>query len=289
MMKISGNDGFRESRLPVRREILRSGLHAAVIGTILGAANSRASATKAVKPCGSEIFAFRSQEAAELVFALTVPADHLALPRAGTHVVRIHAGSQSWTVNDAGQLSTATIGSRVLVGLTAKSTRSGAEPNRVTVVAAPLTSFPSQELPVWGEILGLDGSRARVGSPIASALLALDPDIARRFHRVSPDDDREVLARSMADLISTLRANAGSADPRHYGASLANTLLPNILPFDPRKPIGFTFAGQNGRHPSDQVADVVATVLSGVVETGRDSGGAFQTSNAFPYFLPLDA
>ena len=285
MMKISGNDGFDEARLPARREVLRSGLHAAVIGTILGAANSRASATKAVKPCGSEIFAFRGQEAAELVFALTVPVDH----RAGTHVVRIHVGSQSWTVNDAGQLSTATIGSRVLVGLTAKSTRSGAEPNRVTVVAAPLTSFPSQELPVWGEILGRDGSRARVGSPIASALLALDPDIARRFHRVSPDDDREVLARSMADLISTLRANAGSADPRHYGASLANTLLPNILPFDPRKPIGFTFAGQNGRHPSDQVADVVATMLSGVVETGRDSGGAFETSNAFPYFLPLDA
>ena len=289
MTKMAGDGGARDPRLLARRELMRSGLNVAVLGTILGAAAPRASAGDAVGPCGGEIFAFRSPDAGELVFALTGPADDLARPGAGTHVARIHAGSQSWTVDDAGRLSTATAGSRVFVGLTAKATRSGAQPHRLTVVAAPSASFASRDLPIWGEILGRNGSRVRVGNPIASALLARDPDIARTFHRVSPDRDRAVLARSLAKLIATLRANAGCPDPGPYGALLAHTLLPNVLPFDPTKPLGFTFAGQNGRHPSDRVAHVVDTVLSGIAGTGGGADGHFQASHVFPYFLPLDA
>ncbi len=61
-------------------------------------------------------------------------------------------------------------------------------------------------------------------------------------------------------------------------------LASDTLAFDPGRPEGFTFAGQNGRRPFDATADVVDTLLAGVAAPRRSPGVAFLPCDEFPYF-----
>jgi hypothetical protein len=42
---------------------------------------------------------------------------------------------------------------------------------------------------------------------------------------------------------------------------LVDLLLPDVIHFNPKLPVGFTFAAQNGCHPGDGAREIAASLL----------------------------
>jgi hypothetical protein len=144
-------------------------------------------------------------------------------------------------------------------------------------------------LAVWAEVTRRDNSKSHVGSPIVAELVARDLSLARVLEAARPTEDRTHPVAEVAERISARGSAAGRVDARTHGERLAATLIPDVLSFDPRRPIGFTFAAQNGRRPSDTIAEIVHTVLAGVATPHKSADTAFGVSNSFPYFLSAAA
>ena len=138
---------------------------------------------------------------------------------------------------------------------------------------------------IWAERLVQDGTRQRIGSPFLSELLARDPGLAEVYHAISPENDRELLMPNLAAAITLHARNTGSVgDPEGHGWRVAGLLLPDVLRYGPRLPTGFTFAGQNGRHPTEAAEDIIATILGGVVAPHNRDKVSHRLQEQFPYF-----
>jgi hypothetical protein len=283
-MKISQPDPLDALAPMARRDFVKVliGGGALVIGNFGSAGPSEA----ADHPIRGELFAFLAPDTLALVFAIAIPMmSNDRVPQ----VVRLHAGARSWTVAGTDPLSaviSGRTGDRVFVGQINGSMRSGQALHRLIVVSTPATSFPEGGLQVWAEVSGQDGLPTRIGNPIIAELLARDPELTRAFDNTYPSRDRDPFADALAKRIA---ARSASTDPQAHGQRLASILLPNTLSFDPRQPVGFTFAARNGRRPSDAIAGIVDTVLAGAATPGRDRSEPFREANAFPYFQSATA
>ncbi|WP_428491224.1 hypothetical protein [Rhodopila sp.] len=143
---------------------------------------------------------------------------------------------------------------------------------------------PNQTLRVWAELRGSDGARSRVGNPLFAAYLAANPDLATAYHASSPDHDRSRFAGPVSESIARAMADVRGSDANAYGRRLALMLLPDVIHFRPDHPTGFSYAGQNGRHPADDLRSLTAALL-----TGRSTAAAprpVPLQDQFPYFLP---
>ena len=236
----------------------------------------------------ADLFAFSVPDDRALVFAVTFPVQDDDR-RSPTPSVRIHAGQKSWSV--ASVKSPAFISgidekSRAFVGRSMRTTQAGDRPYHLVVVAVPRSAVPAGRLGIWAEI---DDShtRVRVGNPIVAELLKRDPSLARIFHRACPSQDVGLFGKAIALRIAM--RGADTLSPMAHGKRLAGMLLPDVLPFDPAFPVGYTFANQNGRRPSDPIAEVVATVLAGAVTARPLAKRVFRAAPVFPYFEVLEA
>ena len=52
-----------------------------------------------------------------------------------------------------------------------------------------------------------------------------------------------------------------ATNPVSYAERLANAILPDAIRFTPGSPLGFSYAGQNGRHPAEKTAQIIHTLL----------------------------
>jgi hypothetical protein len=263
-----------------RRDVLKVVLGAAAVGLTrfdLAAAHDIGSDIR-----GVELFAFRAPTSSTLVFAVAFPATLSLRPsKTPMPVVRIHAGPRSWAVNVERAAPRVDLGGalvRSFVGRVATPAAQGGAPYHLIAVSAAAAAFAPGALGVFAEIEGPGDSRTRVGNPIVAELLAGDPALARAHST----PDRAMFASALADRISA--RSLGRADPRSRADRIATMLASDTLSFDPGQPEGFTFAGQNGRRPFDATADVVDTVLAGVVSPRLGPGIAFHPSRSFPYF-----
>jgi hypothetical protein len=222
------------------------------------------------------------------VFAVAFPVqdDDRTSP---TPAVRLHAGQKCWSVT--GVKSPAFIPGiaeefPAFVGRTMRTTDADDRAYHLLAVAVPRSAVPAGRLGIWAEI-GDSDTRIRVGNPIVAELLNHDPALAQIFHRASPSQDPGLFAEAIARHIAIRSAETPS--PQAHGDRLAAMLLPDVLPFDPAFPVGYTFANQNGRRPSDPIAEVVATVLAGAVTACPSAQEVFRAAPAFPYFEILEA
>jgi hypothetical protein len=274
-----------------RRDLLKVALGTAALG--LGSLPVAAASETPLHSSGAELFAFRAPAGDTLVFAVAFPwADEFA-SRARIASVSIHAGPKTfivgWSAGESPCIVSSEAPAELFVGRVAKQPAFGGEPHILLALSASAETFRAGELAVWAEVTGRDNSKSRVGSPIVAELVARDFYLAHLLEAAHPTEGRSRSVAELAERISARSSAAGRVDARTHGERLAATLIPDVLSFDPRRPIGFTFAGQNGRRPSDTIADIVHTVLAGVATPRKSANTAFGVSNSFPYFLSAAA
>ena len=126
----------------------------------------------------------------------------------------------------------------------------------------------------------------RCGRPNLAATFLDDPKLSLRYNSSDPAEDRALFGPAVVEMTARLVGKAGThARPEAYGERVADLLLPDVIPFDPKRATSFGFAGVNGRGIRDDFGAVVysavfnfpmCTALSPLPDT-RDS---------FPYLAP---
>jgi hypothetical protein len=255
------------------------GLAAGLIVPLVGQAETF-SGRKVSDP---DLFVFKAPSPDRLVIAVAFSGDGQRTK------VRVHADKRSWTLGNANSIQTDTYVKRgidrVFVGeVLSQSPRKG-ELRNVVVIEMPFHSLREPgSVEVWAEILSENGSRLRVGNPLLAKALALDPALARIYQSTWPKLDRLLLRNDLANRLAAIAASDDTvANPNAHGQRLAALLLPDVIKYRPELPVGFTFASQNGRHPSDNTAPVVATILR-CAHSICSAPNSFQALETFPYF-----
>lgn len=105
---------------------------------------------------------------------------------------------------------------------------------------------------------------SRCGRPNFAATFVDDPERSRRMNESPPSADRSSFGADVVKVVETVAREVGRVpDPRAYAARVAAWLLPDVMPFDPKLPSGFDFAGLNGRRLDDDFGSVVYSVVFG--------------------------
>ena len=242
-------------------------------------------------PYGYELFVFTAPKTDHLVIAVTFIQDsgRLMRWRDAEFEVRLHTNGESWTISgpspQSGAISQSLNGRAFAGRILGRDACAPAKYNAIVLEAPVDILCKGETLQVWAEILDEDGSRFRVGHPFTAEILARDPVLSKIYHAASPDQDRVLFSDAFAERMAVVAAAEGSiADPDAHGRRLATLLLPDVISYRPELPTGFTFADRNGRHPADDTAAIVRTVLTGAV-TLPVAAMPFRLCDEFPYFL----
>ena len=226
--------------------------------------------------CDCDLFAFRRCGSRNLVFAVLGPSAQIA-------ALNIHTGVRSWLIRD-GQTSIRHE-ARLFFGEVAGPAETSRHAYKAAVVETPAQFVPPGEvLRVWAELRSADGARLRVGNPLFAACLAVNPDLAVTYHASSPDQDRLHFAGPVSESIARAMPTVTGAGAQAYGRRLAAMLLPDVLYLRLDHPTGFSYAGQNGRHPADDVRSLTAALLPG--RSAAATSRSVPLQDQFPYFLP---
>ena len=240
-----------------------------------------------VQPAMPELFVFEAPRSRNLVLALTAFGSQPLVGRGGSPAaVRIHAGQTSWTVIEptpAEGLSPDRGNTRIFAGCVKWSSGDARAARHVVVIETPADLVQAEEiLPVWAEAFDDAGSLIRIGNPFVAAILDRDPALAAHHHATAPSQDGDRLGAAVAERISDMTPD-DVVHPRAHGARLARLLLPDVITYRRDRPVGLTFASQNGRHPQDDADAVVATFLTGTASP-RPAFRPVRLTDAFPYF-----
>jgi hypothetical protein len=127
----------------------------------------------------------------------------------------------------------------------------------------------------------------RAGLPMIHPIF--NPDDGERassYNTTHPSQDRALYGPLFAGLIASVVAAQETADdPAAYGATVADLLLPDILPYRVGSPASFSFATRNGRTLTDNAPEVMISLATGAaISTGLSRRSASVPPRVhFPY------
>jgi hypothetical protein len=116
-----------------------------------------------------------------------------------------------------------------------------------------------------------------------------DTDFSDPANQRHPSADRSAIGKHIADLIAAaVSANGTSDDPEGYGETVADALLPDVLPYVVGTPATYGFAARNGRTLADNAPEaMLSLVLNTAVPSGlRPSVSRHLRAREFPYVVP---
>jgi hypothetical protein len=280
--RILAVEGFAVNNNATQETITRRaalGFGASLIVPLMG----RASTSSGGKIVDLDLFVFRSPITDRLVMAVVCSGD------SNPAKVCIHADKRNWTIEGGRFMrngATSMRGEdRLFHGKVLSERSRTGEIRNAVVVETPFNTLQMRKsIDVWAEAWTANGSRARVGSPLVTKALALDPVLTRIYQSARPENDRHVVGTAFASRLSAIAATNGAVtDHAAHGQRLAALLLPDVIKYRPELPVGFTFASQNGRHPADETAAVIETILTGTPALCA-APNAFPVVEQFPYF-----
>lgn len=150
---------------------------------------------------------------------------------------------------------------------------------------------------IWGTI-SLYGHApevqvARWGLPLITHMYMVDPQVREEFNRSHPSDDLTRWAPVFADVVEKMTKLAGSsAVAQEYGKQLVERFVPVVLPYRLGTPAAFDFLEFNGRALTDNVTDVMLTLMTNTPLNDGLMPPADRVIDRFPYFgapfLPAD-
>ena len=126
---------------------------------------------------------------------------------------------------------------------------------------------------------------SRWGFPLLTNALIPDMTMREDFNRAVPADDRARFGAHIGGVAEKLSALAGSvADPAAYGRKVAVRLLPAVLPYELGTPASFDFSGINGRGLTEDVMDVILTLVTNTPLGDGVAPDKARVRSEFPYF-----
>jgi hypothetical protein len=200
----------------------------------------------------------------------------------------IHAGLQTWEFSIRDQVfdrARKTDDISVFIGDVLSVSKAGERPVRAVVIEVPNRALVrTGPAAFWAEYSAA-GLRQRIGTPFLANLVAGDRSLATIYHSTSPAEDKDQLTGPVANAIACrLKDNGFSSNSVSRSRQLASAILPDVLHYDSSCPSGFTFAAQNGRHPSERTDEVVNAILNGHPSSASSLPSACQYVAPFPYF-----
>ncbi len=158
------------------------------------------------------------------------------------------------------------------------------------VLEIPNAVLGQAALGVWATTtLMSHGASAQINRwsmPLLTHLFLPDEQSKDAFNAGQPKNDKIRLSAAIASTVTRITALAGTtANPEAYGQQVAALLLPAMLHYHPGTPASYGFAGQNGRTLTDDVMDVMLSLvanqpISDHVHSMKD------TREDFPFLAP---
>ena len=109
---------------------------------------------------------------------------------------------------------------------------------------------------------GMSVQIERIGLPLIQPFFNIDDERSEAHNRRQPREDRDSGRPRVAEIVTLFTRLAGTTEsPEAYGQAVADLLLPDMLHYRLGTPASFSFATRNGRRLTDDVTDVVLSLL----------------------------
>ena len=165
------------------------------------------------------------------------------------------------------------------------------------VLELPTNALGQGVIGVWATTSlhghGLSAQIERIGLPLIQPFFNIDDEHSEAHNKRQPKEDREFSRPRVADIVTLLARLAGTTEsPEAYGQMVADMLTPDILQYRVGTPASFSFATRNGRRLTDDVVDVILSLMANTpISDHVKYDGRIQPSfpyMAAPHTVPAD-
>jgi Domain of unknown function (DUF4331) len=135
------------------------------------------------------------------------------------------------------------------------------------VLELPNASLGAKSIQLWGTTAiqheGKWKTINRAATPLVQQVFIQDEHLKDAYNKSLPRDDVAKYGAAIAAFTAKVTQLAGTApDPQAYGQQVVQFLFPDVLTYNPQLPIGYGFAGRNGRALADDTPDVILSLLA---------------------------
>ncbi len=155
------------------------------------------------------------------------------------------------------------------------------------VLELPNTALGTDTIHLWGTTTiqheGKWKTINRAATPLVQQVFIQDEHLKDAYNKSLPKDDIAKYGEAIAAFTAKVTQLAGTVtNPQAYGQQVVQFLLPDVLTYNSLLPVGYGFAGRNGRALADDTPDVILSLLANTPfsdRVGKPDG--FRTH--FPY------
>ncbi|MEH1887709.1 DUF4331 family protein [Nostoc sp.] len=135
------------------------------------------------------------------------------------------------------------------------------------VLELPNTVLSTETMQLWGtttiQYEGKWKTINRAATPLIQQVFIQDDHLKDTYNKSLPREDVAKYGEEIAAFTAKVTQLAGTTtDPQAYGQQVVQFLFPDVLTYNPQLPIGYGFAGRNGRALADDTADVILSLLA---------------------------
>jgi hypothetical protein len=135
------------------------------------------------------------------------------------------------------------------------------------VFEVPTSALGQGVIGVWATTSahghGLSAQIERIGLPLMQPFFNIDDERNEAHNKRQPRQDRDAGRARIAEIVTLFSRLAGTTEhPEAYGQAVADLLTPDMLQYRLGTPASFSFATRNGRRLTDDVTDVVLSLLT---------------------------
>jgi hypothetical protein len=161
------------------------------------------------------------------------------------------------------------------------------------VLELPNAALGAETIQLWGTTTiqheGKWKTINRAATPLVQQVFIQDEHIKDAYNKSLPKDDVAKYGEAIAAFTAKVTQLAGTTtNPQAYAQQVVQFLLPDVLIYNPQLPIGYGFAGRNGRTLADDTPDLMLSLLVNTPFSDRVSKpDGFRTH--FPYLAEPNA
>ncbi|MBW4518705.1 MAG: DUF4331 domain-containing protein [Scytolyngbya sp. HA4215-MV1] len=161
------------------------------------------------------------------------------------------------------------------------------------VLELPNSALGAEAIQLWGTTtIQHDGNWKtinRAATPLVQQVFIQDEHLKDAYNKSLPKDDVAKYGEAIAAFTAKVTQLAGTTtNPQAYAQQVVQFLLPDVLTYNPKLPVGYGFAGRNGRALADDTPDLILSLLANTPFSDR-VGKPDGLRAHFPYLAEANA